>query len=141
MVEQMKVGDPADPTVAIGPLIREVARKRTQDYVDVALAEGATLVTGGRRPDGLDRGFFYAPTLFAEVKNHHRIAQEEVFGPIGVVIGYDSDEEAIALANDTDFGLSGGIFSADVGRAYEMALHLRRDQALRLRPGVRRRGA
>ena len=125
MVEQMKVGDPADPTVAMGPLIREVARKRTQDYVDVALAEGATLVTGGRRPDGLDRGFFYAPTLFADVKNHHRIAQEEVFGPIGVVIGYDSDEEAIALANDTDFGLSGGIFSADVGRAYEMALQLR----------------
>ena len=104
---------------------REVARKRTETYVDIALSQGAKLVTGGARPENLDKGFFYLPTLFDDVENHHRIAQEEVFGPIGVIIGYDSDEEAIALANDSAFGLSGAVFSADVGRAYDMALQLR----------------
>lgn len=125
MVEQVKVGNPADPGTTMGPLIREVARQRTQDYVDIALNEGATLVTGGKRPEGLDKGFYYEPTFFTDVENHHRIAQEEVFGPIGVVIGYDSDEEAVRLANDSDFGLSGAVFSADVGKAYEIALQMR----------------
>ncbi|MEY4268872.1 MAG: hypothetical protein RLZZ58_88, partial [Pseudomonadota bacterium] len=125
MVGQIKVGDPADRATGMGPLIREVARERTEKYVEIATAQGARLVTGGARPTGLDKGFFYSPTLFDNVENHHRIAQEEVFGPIGVIIGYDTDEEAIALANDSAFGLSGGIFSANVGRAYEMALELR----------------
>ncbi|QJR02283.1 aldehyde dehydrogenase family protein [Sphingobium yanoikuyae] len=125
MVAHVKVGDPADPTSTMGPLIREVARTRTQNYVDIALSQGARLVTGGKRPAGLDKGFFYEPTLFTDVENHHRIAQEEVFGPIGVVIGYDTDEEAITIANDSDFGLSGAVFSADVGKAYEIALQLR----------------
>lgn len=125
MVGHIKVGDPADPATGMGPLIREVARARTESYVEIAKSEGARLVTGGERPAGLEKGFFYTPTLFDDVENHHRIAQEEVFGPIGVVIGYDTDEEAIALANDSPFGLSGGIFSANVGRAYEMALELR----------------
>lgn len=125
MVGHVKVGNPADPASTMGPLIREVARTRTQNYVDVALGEGATLVTGGKRPEGLDKGFYYEPTLFTDVENHHRIAQEEVFGPIGVVIGYDTDEDAVRLANDTEFGLSGAVFSADVGKAYEIALQLR----------------
>ena len=125
MASQIKVGNPSDPGTGMGPLIREAARTRTERYVEVALAEGARLVTGGRRPAGLDRGFFFEPTLFDDVRNNHRIAQEEVFGPVGIVIGYDSDEEAIDLANDSEFGLSGGIYSADVGRAYEMALALR----------------
>ena len=125
MAGAIRVGNPADPSVTMGPLIREAQRRRTEDYVAIATGEGARLVTGGRRPDGLERGFFYEPTLFDDVDNRWRIAQEEVFGPIGVVIGYDTDEEAIALANDSDFGLSGGIFSADAGRAYEMALQLR----------------
>ena len=125
MLQHIKVGDPADASVGMGPLIREVARRRTEDYVQLALEEGAKLVAGGKRPAGLDKGFFFEPTLFEDVENHHRIAQEEVFGPIGVVIGFDTDEEAIAIANDSDFGLSGAIFSANVGRAYEMALELR----------------
>lgn len=125
MLGHVKVGDPADATVGMGPLIREVARKRTEDYVQIALDQGATLVSGGKRPAGLDKGFFHEPTLFDDVLNSHRIAQEEVFGPIGVVIGYDTDEEAIEIANDSDFGLSGAVFSADVGRAYEIALQLR----------------
>lgn len=125
MLAHVKVGDPADATVGMGPLIREVARRRTEDYVQIALDQGATLVSGGKRPAGLDKGFFHEPTLFDDVLNSHRIAQEEVFGPIGVVIGYDTDEEAVEIANDSDFGLSGAVFSADVGRAYEMALQLR----------------
>jgi aldehyde dehydrogenase (NAD+) len=125
IVGAMKVGNPADPTVSMGPLIREGARARTEKYVDIALSEGAKLVTGGKRPAGLDKGFYYEPTFFEDVQNSHRIAQEEVFGPIGIVIGFDSDEEAIALANDSDFGLGGGIFSKDAGKAYEMALQIR----------------
>lgn len=121
----IKVGDPADAAVTMGPLIREVARRRTEQYVDIATSQGATLICGGKRPEGLERGFFYEPTLFDDVENSHRIAQEEVFGPVGVVIGYDSDDEAIAFANDSEFGLSGAVFSADVGRAYEMALQMR----------------
>lgn len=125
MIGHLKIGNPADPSVTFGPLIREVARTRTESYVDIALSEGATLVTGGKRPAGLDKGYYYEPTLFDNVSNASRLAQEEVFGPICAVIGYDSDDEAIALANDSDFGLSGGIFSADVGRAFEMALQIR----------------
>jgi aldehyde dehydrogenase (NAD+) len=125
MARALKVGNPADPAVGMGPLIREGQRRRTEEYVEIALAEGARLVAGGKRPAGLDKGFFYEPTLFDQVSNRSRIAQEEIFGPVGVVIGFDRDEEAVALANDSDYGLSGGIFSADVGRAYEMALQIR----------------
>ncbi|MET0362678.1 MAG: aldehyde dehydrogenase family protein [Sphingobium sp.] len=124
-LRQVKIGNPIDPSVNYGPLIREVARARTESYVDIARSEGARLVTGGRRPDGFDRGFYYEPTLFDDVHNSSRLAQEEVFGPIGAVIGFDTDEEAIAMANESDFGLSGGIYTADVGHAYEMALQIR----------------
>jgi acyl-CoA reductase-like NAD-dependent aldehyde dehydrogenase len=125
MLVHFKIGNPADASVNFGPLIREVARKRTEEYVQIALDEGATLVHGGRRPDGLEKGFFYEPTLFDNVRNDSRLAQEEVFGPIGAVIGFDSDDEAIALANESDFGLGGAIYSADAGEAYRMALRLR----------------
>ena len=124
-LRQVKIGNPVDPSVTYGPLIREVARTRTENYVEIARSEGARLVTGGRRPAGLDKGFYYEPTLFDDVQNGSRLAQEEVFGPIGAVIGFDTDEEAIAMANDSAFGLSGGIFSGDVGKAYEMALQIR----------------
>jgi len=125
IVGSLKIGNPQDPSVSYGPLIREVARARTEKYVDIALSEGAKLITGGKRPAGLEKGFYYEPTFFDDVQNSHRIAQEEVFGPIGVVIGFDTDEEAIEIANDSEFGLGGGICSADVGKAYEMALQLR----------------
>ena len=125
MARGIKVGDPTDPSVQMGPLIREAQRKRTEDYVAIAVDEGARLVAGGKRPEGLKKGFFYEPTLFDDVRNDWRIAREEVFGPVGVVIGYDTDEEAIALANDSDFGLSGAVFSADVGRAFEIAREIR----------------
>lgn len=125
MLAHIKIGNPADPAVNYGPLIREVARKRTEDYVAIARDEGATLVSGGKRPEGLDKGFYFEPTLFDDVKNDSRLAQEEVFGPIGAVIGFNDDEEAIALANASDFGLSGAIYSADAGQAYRIALKIR----------------
>lgn len=125
MLAHVKIGNPADPSVTYGPLIREVARKRTEDYVAIALDEGATLAAGGKRPAGLSTGFFFEPTLFDNVRNDSRLAQEEVFGPIGAVIGFDEDDEAVAMANASDFGLSGAIYSGDPGKAFEMALRIR----------------
>lgn len=124
MAAGMKVGDPSDPSVQMGPLIRAQARDRVERYVAEGRASGARLVTGGERPTDLQRGFFYAPTLFDNVDNRSSIAQEEIFGPVAVVIGFDTDEEAISLANDSEFGLYGAIFSGDTGRAYEIALQL-----------------
>ncbi len=121
----LKIGDPADPTVVVGPLIRESARLKTEQYVQIGLDEGASLVSGGRRPAHLAKGFFHEPTLFDNVDNASRLAQEEVFGPIGVVIGFDCDEEAIRLANDSKFGLSGAVMSADRPAAFRMAMQLR----------------
>ncbi len=125
IVSALKLGDPADPAVGMGPLIREAQRKRTESYIDIALDGGAKLVSGGKRPAALAKGFFVEPTLFDGVNNKSRIAQEEVFGPVGIVIGFDTDDEAVALANESDFGLSGGIISTNVGQAYEMALQIR----------------
>jgi aldehyde dehydrogenase (NAD+) len=101
-----------------------VQRARVEHYVQAGLDSGATLVIGGKRPSELGRGFFYEPTLFDNVDNRSVLAQEEVFGPIGAVIGFDTDEEAIALANDSAFGLNGAVFSADAGHAYEIACAL-----------------
>ncbi|MGI9363493.1 MAG: aldehyde dehydrogenase family protein, partial [Parasphingorhabdus sp.] len=125
MFRNTKIGDPADPASRMGPLIRAGARDRVVSMVDGAIQQGAKLVTGGRIPPSCTRGFFYEPTLFDDVDNSWPIAQEEVFGPVGVVIGFDDDEEAISIANDSDFGLSGAVYSADVGRAYAIATQLR----------------
>jgi acyl-CoA reductase-like NAD-dependent aldehyde dehydrogenase len=123
--QSVKVGNPADPGTEMGPLIRSAARDRVEGYVAEGLRGGATLRAGGRRPAHLPRGFYYEPTLFEVEDPGSVIAQEEIFGPVGVVIGYDSDNEAVELANRSLFGLRGGIISADVGRAYEMALRIR----------------
>lgn len=125
IVGSLKLGDPADPSVIVGPLIREVARQKTERFVKAGLAEGARLVIGGRRPPHLERGFFYEPTLFDDVDNRSSLAQQEVFGPVGCVIGFDSDDEAVRLANDSRFGLNGGIVSADRGAALRIARRLR----------------
>ena len=124
-LQSLKIGDPADASVQFGPLIRDVARRRSENYVDVALQAGGRLVTGGKRPAHLERGFYFEPTLFDNISNDSRLAQEEVFGPIAAVIGFDTDEQAIAMSNHSDFGLSGQVVSRDAGRAYEMALQLR----------------
>ena len=125
IIGQMKIGNPQDPSVVVGPLIRESARAKTEMYVQLGLDAGSTLVAGGKRPSHLEKGYFYEPTIFDNVDNSSRLAQEEVFGPIGVVIGFDTDEEAVRLANESKYGLSGGIMSADRAAAFRMAQKLR----------------
>lgn len=125
MFEAVVIGDPADPATSMGPLIREAARRRVDHMVQAAIGEGVKLVTGGRIPAGRDKGFFYEPTLFDDVDNRSLIAREEAFGPVGVVIGFDTSDEAVAIANDSEFGLTGAVYSKNVGLAYEIAQALR----------------
>ncbi len=125
MASGIRVGDPADPAVMMGPLIREQQRARIERYVAEGKAAGAEVVTGGRRPPALRKGFFYEPTVFTNVRNSMSIAQDEIFGPVGVVIPFESDDEAVAIANDSRYGLGGGVWSADAGAAFEIALRLR----------------
>lgn len=125
ILSQLKIGNPQDPSVIIGPLIRESARAKTEQYVQLGLDAGAALVAGGKRPAHLDKGYFYEPTIFDNVDNTSRLAQEEVFGPIGVVIGFDTDDEAVRMANDSKFGLSGAVMSADRPAAFRIAQKLR----------------
>ncbi|MBB4632009.1 aldehyde dehydrogenase family protein [Sphingosinicella soli] len=120
-----KIGNPIDPTVLMGPLIRESQRRKVEEFVQIGHDQGARLVHGGGRPAHLDKGFFADITLFDQVENSMTIAQEEIFGPVGVVIGFDTDDEAIQIANDSRFGLNGGVMSADAAKAYEMALQIR----------------
>lgn len=124
-----KVGDPRAEGTRMGPLIREVARERAERFVERAQQEGATLVHGGKRPEGLgdalDGGFYFEPTIFDNVANGSFLGQNEVFGPIMAIIGFDSDEEAIGLANASDYGLGGSIVSADAGAAMQMAMKMR----------------
>lgn len=125
IASQFKIGDPADPSIAMGPLIRESQRAKVESLIAIGRDEGARLAHGGGRPAGLDKGFFTDITIFDDVDNRMTIAQEEVFGPVGCVIGFDTDEEAIAIANDSRYGLNGGIETADAARGYEMAMQIR----------------
>jgi aldehyde dehydrogenase (NAD+) len=122
---QIVVGDPANPATQLGPLIRGTARDRVQRMVQQGQDEGAKLVLGGSAPAHLTKGFFYNVTVFDDVRNDMHIAQDEVFGPVASVIGFDTDDEAVQIANDSRYGLYGGIHSRDPAKAYEMALQLR----------------
>jgi len=124
-VKGIKVGDPADPTVHMGPLAMGRQLERVQGYIASGKAEGATILTGGGRPAGLDTGFFIEPTIFAGVTPDMKIAQEEIFGPVVSIITYTDEEDAIAKANDSQYGLNGAIFSADSDRAYRVARRIR----------------
>jgi aldehyde dehydrogenase (NAD+) len=118
-------GDPRDPSMMMGPLITEAQRSRVDDYVQGAVADGATVAAGGKRPDHLPDGYFYEPTLLAGVDADARVAQEEIFGPVLVVLPYRDDDDAVAIANNTIFGLSGAVFGADEERATQVARRLR----------------
>jgi acyl-CoA reductase-like NAD-dependent aldehyde dehydrogenase len=125
IASQIAIGDPADPSTQLGPLIRAASRDKVERMVQQGRDEGARLVCGGSRPAHMQRGFFYNVTVFDDVRNDMSIAQEEIFGPVASVIGFDTDEEAVKIANDSRYGLYGGIHSRDPAKAYEMALQLR----------------
>jgi aldehyde dehydrogenase (NAD+) len=120
------VGEPTAEGTRIGPLANANQYKRVVDYINAAVADGATVVTGGvERPAGLERGYYVQPTVLADVKPGSRVEQEEVFGPVLAVIPYGDEDEAVEIANDTPYGLSGGVFSGDQERALRVARRLR----------------
>ncbi|MCB0940772.1 MAG: aldehyde dehydrogenase [Mycobacterium sp.] len=125
LVDGMKVGDPLDPATDIGPLVSARQRDRVLGYIEAGRNSDAKLVVGGSVPADQPRGWFVAPTVFADVRNSDRIAQEEIFGPVLAVIPYNGDAEAIALANDSEFGLAGTVWSSDDDRATEVAREIR----------------
>ena len=124
-VRNFTVGDPLDPTTECGPLVAERQRERVEGYIAKGRDEGATLVVGGGRPAGFDQGWFVEPTLFADVDNSMTIAQEEIFGPVLSLIPYDSTDDAVAIANDSDYGLSGSVWTADNGLGLDIARRVR----------------
>ena len=121
----MAVGDAMDPATQIGPMASSTHRDRVEGYIAKGKGDGARVVTGGGRPAGLDRGWFVEPTVFADVDNHATIAQEEIFGPVLSVIAYDGEDDAIRIANDTDYGLGGSVWTADPEHGKEVARRVR----------------
>lgn len=129
VAEKFSLGDPVEGKAKLGPLVSAAQRERVRGYIRKGIEEGATLVTGGvEAPEGLDKGYYVRPTVFANVRNEMTIAREEIFGPVLSVIPYEDEEDAIRIANDSDYGLAGGVFSADTERAKKVARRLRTGQ-------------
>jgi aldehyde dehydrogenase (NAD+) len=124
-LDHIKVGDPADDSVTMGPLISPAQRERVEALVRTGQREGGQIAYGGNRPAGLGKGFFFEPTLFVDVDNSMTISRREVFGPVGVIIPFKDGDEAVAIANDSEFGLGGGVWSGDPVRAYRAARRMR----------------
>ncbi len=123
------VGDPFDAMTRVGPLVSAKQRDRVKEYIKIGESEGAKIVTGGaENPEGLDKGFYVKPTVFTNVNNSMRIAQEEIFGPVLSIIPFDSEEEAIKIANDSPYGLSGAVWAGDKDHAIEVAKQIRTGQ-------------
>jgi acyl-CoA reductase-like NAD-dependent aldehyde dehydrogenase len=121
--------DPINGESLLGPLVSAAQQQRVRDYINKGIDEGARIVTGGpTAPDGLEQGFYVAPTVFSDVRNDMTIAQEEIFGPVLCIIPYDSEGEAIAIANDTTYGLAGGVWAGSDEKAFEVARKLRTGQ-------------
>ncbi|HZZ24270.1 MAG TPA: aldehyde dehydrogenase family protein [Roseiarcus sp.] len=120
------VGDPADPKIAVGPMVSQKQYERVQSYIRKGIEEGAEVLVGGEgRPERLEAGYFVKPTVFVNVKNDMTIAGEEIFGPVLCVIAYDSEDEAISIANDSKYGLHAAVIGTDLGRARRVASQLR----------------
>ncbi|WP_370617710.1 aldehyde dehydrogenase [Mumia sp. Pv 4-285] len=124
-VGKLAVGDPSDPATMVGPMVSAAQQQRVLDYVKTGIDEGATLLTGGGVPADQPTGWYVEPTLFGEVDNAMRIAREEIFGPVVCLIRYRDEEEAIRIANDSDFGLSGTVWAGDVDHGVEIARRIR----------------
>jgi aldehyde dehydrogenase (NAD+) len=124
-VAAMTVGDPMDPATVVGPVVADRQRSRIEGYLDSGREEGATVALGGGRPAGLDRGWYVEPTVFSNVDNKMKLAQEEIFGPVLVVIPYDGDEQAVEIANDSNYGLCGSVWTGDNDRGLGVARQVR----------------
>lgn len=122
---QQVIGDPFDESVTMGPMASKHHLARVVDHIESAKQTSARLITGGERPAGLDRGWYVEPTIFADVDNHDRLAREEVFGPVMAVIPYEDEADAIRIANDSNYGLGGVVWSADERHAIEVARQIR----------------
>ncbi|HEV7770000.1 MAG TPA: aldehyde dehydrogenase family protein [Solirubrobacterales bacterium] len=127
--ESFTPGDPFDDATRLGPLVSDVQRQRVRGYIEKGEAEGARLLTGGAEaPEGLDRGYFVRPTVFSEVEPQMTIAQEEIFGPVLSIQPYEGEDDAVRIANDSSYGLAGGVWSADSDRAISVARRIRAGQ-------------
>jgi aldehyde dehydrogenase (NAD+) len=125
VASQARIGDPLDPETTLGPLITEAQRERVENYIQSGIDEGAKVALGGGRPNDLPRGWYVEPTILVQANNSMRVAREEIFGPVDVVLGYDDEQHAIAIANDSEFGLSGAVFTADHEHGVEVARQIR----------------
>jgi acyl-CoA reductase-like NAD-dependent aldehyde dehydrogenase len=127
--ESFTPGDPFEASTRIGPLVSATQLKRVRKYIKTGVDEGATLLTGGtKKPKGIKKGYFVQPTVFSNVRSDMTIAQEEIFGPVLSIIPYDTEDEAVRIANDTIYGLAGGVWSADPERAQKVARRIRTGQ-------------
>ncbi|SNQ47730.1 Geranial dehydrogenase [Frankia canadensis] len=125
LASSLTIGNPLDPETKVGPLVSQRQRERVESYIAKGRAEGGRVTTGGGRPAGLDRGWFLEPTIFADVDPKATIAQEEIFGPVLAVIPYTDEDEAVAIANDSDFGLGGSVWTSDPARGAAFAGRVR----------------
>jgi aldehyde dehydrogenase (NAD+) len=124
--ESVRVGDPSDPETAMGPVVSEAQWKKVQSLIEKGVAEGAALAAGGPgKPQGLETGYYVKPTIFGRVTNDMTIAREEIFGPVLSILAYRNEDEAVAMANDTPYGLSGYVYSGSLDHARAVARRLR----------------
>jgi aldehyde dehydrogenase (NAD+) len=125
LVSSLVIGDPLDPASQVGPLVSSTQRDRVESYISKGTSEGGQITVGGGRPNGQGKGWFVEPTVFVGLDNKATIAQEEIFGPVLTVIPYDNEEEAVAIANDSDYGLGGSVWTADPERGTAFARRIR----------------